>query len=138
MSCPNSNKIFDGFLFNSGLIDKNLGSSEKAFQRRRVYYTICIMLRLFIFGLLLQLKDKVWLPYVVGIVALISSINLTIFRKQDNQWWSNNFSLIMTLLLFISSILIIFKTGLSTLSIPLLFFISIFGGIFQSLIIPSC
>jgi uncharacterized membrane protein HdeD (DUF308 family) len=138
MSCPNSNKIFDNFLFNSGLIDKNLNPSEKAFQRRRVYYTICIMLRLFIFGLLLQLKDKVWLPYVVGIVALISSINLAFFRKEDNQWWSNTFSLIMNILLFVASILIIFKTGMSTLSIPLLFLISIFGGIFQSLIIQSC
>ena len=138
MSCPNSNKIFDDFLFNSGLIDKNLSPSEKAFQRRRVYYTICIMLRLFIFGLLLQFKDKVWVPYIVAIGSLIASINLAFFRKEDNQWWSNNFSLIMNILLFIASILVIFKTGLNTLSIPLLFFISIFGGIFQSLIISSC
>ena len=68
MSCPNSNKVFDNFLFKSGLIDANLSPTEKAFQRRRVYYTICVVLRLLIAGLLLQFKDKQWLPYVTAII----------------------------------------------------------------------
>ena len=138
MKCPNSNKIFDGFLFDSGLIDKNLSATDKAFQRRRVYYTICISLRLLIAGLMLQLKDKFWLPYIVALGSLIAVINLYFFRKEDNQWWSNNFSLIMNLILFIASILIIFKTGLPTVVIPLIFMLTIFGGLFQSLLIPSC
>ena len=117
MTCPNSNKIFDNFLFGSGLINNDLSPSEKAYERRRVYYTICVTLRLFIAGLLLQLRDKVWVPYVVAIASLIASINLAFFRKQDDQWWSNNFSLAMNLLLFIASVLIIFKTGLPTYSL---------------------
>lgn len=138
MKCPNSNKIFDGFLFDSGLIDKNLSPTDKAFQRRRVYYTICIALRVLIAGLMLQLKDKVWLPYIVALGSLIAVINLQFFRKEDNQWWSNNFSLIMNLLLLIVCVLIIFKTGVPTILIPLIFLLTIFGGIFQSLLTPSC
>ena len=126
MSCPNSNKIFDNFLFGSGLINNDLNPTDKAYERRRVYYTICITFRLLIAGLLLQLRDKEWVPYVVAIGSLIASINLAFFRKEDNQWWSNNFSLAMNLLLFIASLLIIFKTGLPTYSLSFIFLFSIF------------
>lgn len=139
MSCPNNNKVFDGFLFDSGLIDKNLNSTQKAYERRRVYYTICVMLRLALAGLLLQLKDKVWIPYIVAIASLYSTINLLFFRKQDSQWWSNKFQITMSILLVIAAILCIFKiNGFPTYSMSLLFFISIFGGVFQSLLNPSC
>jgi len=139
MSCPNNNKVFDGFLFDSGLIDKNLNSTQKAYERRRVYYTICVMLRLALAGLLLQLKDKVWIPYIVAIASLYSAISLLFFRKQDSQWWSNKFQGIMSILLVIASILCIFKINrFPTYSLSLLFFISIFGGVFQSLLISSC
>lgn len=138
-SCPNNNKIFDNFLFNSGLIDKNLDDSTKAYERRRIYYTICVLLRFAIAGLALQLKDKIWLPYVVGIFSLYSSINLIFLRKEDNQWWSNKYQAIISILLFISSVLIIFKVHfIPTYILSLLLFISVFGGIFQSLLNPSC
>ena len=138
MTCPNSNKIFDNFLFGSGLINNDLNPTDKAYERRRVYYTICITFRLLIAGLLLQLRDKAWVPYVVAIGSLIASINLAFFRKEDNQWWSNNFSLAMNLLLFIASLLIIFKTGLPTYSLSFIFLFSILGGVFNSLLVPSC
>jgi hypothetical protein len=138
MSCPNSNKIFDNFLYGSGLINNDLSPSEKAYERRRVYYTICVTLRLLIAGLLLQLRDKVWVPYIVAVASLIASINLAFFRKQDGQWWSNNFSLAMNVLLFIASVLIIFKTGLPTYSLSFIFLFSILGGVFNSLLVPSC
>ena len=138
-TCPNNNKIFDNFLFNSGLIDNTLNDTEKAYQRRRVYYTICITLRLFLAGLLLQLKDKKWLPYITAIISLYALISLGFFRKQDNQWWSNNFQLLIAILMFIASILLIFNVNIiPTYSLSLIFFISIFGGIFQSLLIQSC
>jgi len=138
-TCPNNNKIFDDFLFNSGLIDRNLDDISKAYQRRRVYYTICVLLRLALAGLILQLKDKWWLPYVIGIIALYSWINLLFFRKEDNQWWSNKFQATISILLFLSSILIILKPNLvPTYILSLLMFISVGGGVFQSLLIPSC
>lgn len=137
--CPNNNKVFDGFLFDSGLINKNSTPVQKAYERRRVYYTICVMLRLAIAGLLLQLKDKFWVPYVVAVASLYSAISLLFFRKQDSQWWSNKFQATMSVLLFVASLLCIFKiNGFPTYSLALLFFISIFGGVFQSLLNPSC
>ena len=135
--CPNNNKVFDKFL--SVFIDPNLSAKDSAVQRRRVYYTVCVLLRLALAGLLLQLKDKSWLPYVVGLFALYSSISLAFFRKQDNQWWSNTFQLTMSVLLVVASLLLIFKAKwLPTWILALLFFISIFGGVFQSLLVPSC
>ena len=90
-SCPNSNKIFNNFLFNSGLIDANLDNDSKAYQRRRVYYTICVFLRLALAGLVLQLKDKIWIPYLIGIFSLILSILVFI---------TSNFLFIIISLLF--------------------------------------
>ena len=138
MSCPNNNKVFDNFLFKSGLINENLDDKQKAYERRRVYYTICITIRLAIAGLLLQLKDKVWIPYVVALFSLYSFISLAFIRKQDNQWWSNKFQLIISILLLLASLLLIFKVSIPTYSLSLIFLISIFGGYFQSLLIPSC
>ena len=138
MSCPNNNKVFDNFLFKSGLINENLDDKQKAYERRRVYYTICITIRLAISGLLLQLKDIVWIPYVVALFSLYSFISLAFIRKQDNQWWSNKFQLIISILLLLASLLLIFKVSIPTYSLSLIFLISIFGGYFQSLLIPSC
>ena len=137
-TCPNNNKIFDNFLFKSGLINENLSDDDKAYQRRRVYYTICIFIRLAIAGLLLQLKDNEYLPYVIAFIYFFSIIYIRCYRKEENQWWSNKFQLGISIALFISSLLIIFKTGLPTYFFSLIFFISIFGGVFQSLLIPSC
>lgn len=135
--CPNNNKAFDKSL--SFLFDKNLSPEDMAYQRRRVYYTVCVLIRLAIAGLLLQLKDKVWVPYIVAVVSLYSIYSLGFVRKQDNQWWSNRFQLMMAILLFVDSVLIIFKVRkVPTWTMALLFFISIFGGVFQSLLIKSC
>ena len=137
-TCPNNNKIFDNFLFESGLINEKLSDVDKAYQRRRVYYTICVLIRLAIAGLLLQLKDKNYIPYIVAVIYFFSIINMSFYRKEDNQWWSNKFQLVMSISMFISSLLIIFKTGLPTYFLSLIFFLSVFGGVFQSLLIPSC
>jgi CDP-diglyceride synthetase len=135
--CPNSNKKFDSFL--SKIIDPKLSASENAYQRRRVYYTVCILIRLAIAGLLLQLKDKKWVPYVVAIISLYATINVGIYSKEDNQWWSNKFQVAISSLMFIFSVLIILKVKqIPTWSLALLMFISVFGGVFQSLLKPSC
>lgn len=138
MSCPNGNQIFDSFLYKSGLIDNNLSDSDKAFQRRRIYYTICIFIRLALAGLVLQLKDKEFLPYILALISIYPIISLGFFRKQDNQWWSNTFQLLIAIALFLSSLLLIFKVGIPTYVPALILFISVFGGVFQSLLVPSC
>ena len=138
MSCPNNNKIFDSFLFDSGLINKNLSVADKAYQRRRVYYMICILIRLAIAGLVFQLKDKKFMPYVLAVISIYPIISLGFYRKEDNQWWSNKFQLVIAIALLISSLLIIFKVGIPTYIPALILLLSVFGGVFQSLLIPSC
>ena len=138
MICPNNNKIFDKMLFKSVLIYDNLSDVDKAYQRRRVYYTICIMIRLVIAGLVLQLKDKEFMPYIIGIISIYPIISLGFYRTEDNQWWSNKFQLAISIALFISCLLIILKTQIPTYIPSLILFISVFGGVFQSLLIPSC
>jgi hypothetical protein len=138
MSCPNNNKVFDGSLFDSGLIDKNLSDADKAYQRRRVYYTICIMIRLAIAGLVLQLKDKEFMPYLLAVISIYPIISLGFYRTEDNQWWSDKFQLAIAIALLVASVLLIFKVNIPTYIPALILFISVFGGVFQSLLIPSC
>ena len=138
MSCPNNNKIFDAMLFKSGLIDNSLSDADKAYQRRRVYYTICILIRLTIAGLVLQLKDKEFMPYLLAIISIYPIISLGFYRTEDNQWWSNKFQLAISIALLISCLLLILKVQIPTYVPALILFMSVFGGIFQSLLIPSC
>ena len=136
--CPNSNKIFDNFLFKSGLIDEKLSDIDKAYERRRVYYTICVLFRLLIASLVLQLKDKTYVHFLIFIISFIAFINLGFYRKENSQWWSNYFQCIISFLLMILSLLILLKVKIPTLILPLLLYISVFGGVFQSLYKPSC
>lgn len=144
--CPNGKVSFTNFLYKSGLIDETLSDNEKAYQRRRIYYTICIFVRLAIAGLMLQYKDKVWLPYLTLIFSIFSIVNLTLYTENETkQWWSNTFQLIISISMLIISILIIMtqfniidKDIVPTYLLALLMFISVFGGVFQSLLKPSC
>lgn len=145
MSCPNGKDSFTEFLYNSGIIDKTLSDTEKAYQRRRIYYTICIFIRLAIAGLLLQLKDKIWLPYVTLVFSLFAINNLAFYKEDGKQWWSNTFQLLISILMTIVSILLINQQqydenerAIPTYLLSLIMFASVSGGVFQSLLIPSC
>jgi phosphate starvation-inducible membrane PsiE len=78
------------------------------------------------------------MPYLVFIASLIATLNILLYRKQDNQWWSNNFSTAMSILLMLASAALILKYNIPKYSIPLIFFISIAGGFIQSLQITFC
>ena len=133
--CPNGDKLFDGLFYETGLITND--ESLRSFERRRVYYLVCIMFRLFLAGLLLQLKDKEYTPYIVMFVSTLTILNLS-FRKNNKQWWSIYFQMFIAILLFIVSSLIISGTNIPTSFLSGIYYISIFGGIYQSLLIPSC
>jgi|688.fasta_scaffold328429_3 hypothetical protein len=138
MTCPNSNIIFDNFLYKTNLIDPNLNPEQKALRRKHLYYYTCIPTRLVILLLLFIFKDTIWMPYLVFIASLIATLNILLYRKQDNQWWSNNFSTAMSILLMLASAALILKYNIPKYSIPLIFFISIAGGFIQSLQITFC
>ena len=137
MVCPNSNKNIIEIFHKLGLIDKNLSPEEEATQRRRLYYTVCITFRLFLAGLLFQLKDKKWIQILVAILSGLAIVNY-LFIKKGDEWWNIYFSLFIYISLFITSILILLGTKITTYALPFIFFFSIFSGIFKSMTRPSC
>ena len=82
------------------------------------------------------------------IFALFSAINLYKNLNITSQWWSKKFQLVISLLIFIIGIIslyfiinkkeVIIFNILFVKLIPILLFISLFGRIFQSLLIDFC
>jgi len=133
--CPNDDPQFQKLLENIGMLNK---TEDTVLQRRRIYYTICIFVRLAIAGLVFQLREKKWMPYAIGVVALLSIAKLyTSIKDPGNQWWSKRFALVIAILLLLSAILIKYEKIPS--SIPsILIVIGVVGGGVQSLFIKAC
>jgi len=137
MVCPNSNKNVIENLHKIGLIDRNLSPEEEATQRRILYYTVCITFRLFLFGLLFQLRDKKYMQIFVAILSGIAVLNY-LFLTKGNEWWNIYFSLFIYISMFVVSILILLGVKITTYSLPFIFLFAIFSGIFKSMTRPSC
>ena len=138
MVCPNSNKnVIDAF-HKIGLLDKDLSPEDEASQRRRLYYTVCITFRLFLAGLLFQLRNKKSVQILVAILSGLAILNYIFFKRKGDEWWNIYFSLAIYIGLFITSILILLGVKITTYALPFIFFFSIFSGIFKSMTRPSC
>jgi membrane-associated HD superfamily phosphohydrolase len=138
MVCPNSNKnVIDAF-HKIGLLDKDLSPEDEASQRRRLYYTVCITFRLFLAGLLFQLRNKKSVQILVAILSGLAILNYIFFKRKGDEWWNIYFSLAIYVALFITSILILLGVKITTYALPFIFFFSIFSGIFKSMTRPSC
>jgi len=135
MSCPNNDPRFDAFLFKSGLIDPE--SPDTAYQRRRVYYTICIMLRLLLAGLVFQLKDHEYIPFIVGLAAILTIVNLYPRINSTRQWWSIKYQFFISLILLLSCVLVYFKKIRSDI-IAFILYASVIGGVALSFFVKSC
>lgn len=134
MSCPNSDPSFDKML--SSFV--NIHSSNYPIVRKRIYYFICVVVRVILYSLVAYYKDAKYTPYIVGIFSILSVLQLS-KKTQNKQWWSKKFQLIMSILITLVCILLIFKVeGIKTAFLPLLLFISLFGGIAQSLFVTFC
>ena len=142
--CPNSDPNFDKILSKLGM---NTTSKNYPETRKKIYYFICIVVRLILYSLVIFYKDKVWLHYSLFFISLFAIYNLYTSisnNKSNNQWWSKKFQLIISILLAISSLIIIIQNKLNTtfklntVILPLLLFISLFGGILQSLFVKFC
>tara|TARA_B110000208_G_C11537750_1_gene346794 strand:- start:113 stop:505 length:393 start_codon:yes stop_codon:yes gene_type:complete len=130
MVCPNYELNTNKFL-------ESLGIKPTPMNRTRIFYTICIMVRLLIAGIVLQLKNKVWLPYVVFIISLITSYRL--FKNlRGNWWWSRSFHLIVSMLLVLISFLLIIKKLNNPELIAYLLYFDVLGGLIYSLGVTRC
>ena len=141
--CPNSDINFNKTL------DKLFGNHTPQ-TRKKVFYLICIVVRLFLYSLVYVYKDSKWMPYVLTILSAFSMYHLYSDIKNNvnnnRQWWSKKFELIISILVFLSSLTLIIQrligtpkdNQISTKIPPILLFISLFTGIFQSFFITFC
>ena len=136
--CPNSDPNFDKILYKF----TSIHSSNYPIFRKKVYYFICIVIRLILYSLITYYKNKAFIPPLILLFSTFTSYHLyndIYIIKNNKQWWSKSFQFIISILLMIVSILLLFKVkNISTNIIPLLLFISLFGGIIQSLFIDFC
>ena len=90
MSCPNSNKNVIETFHKLGLLDTNLSPEDEASQRRRLYYTVCITFRLFLAGLLFQLRNTIIkFSYEIGLLDRSCSSPVPrwqIYSKHKLRW----------------------------------------------------
>lgn len=113
---------------------KKIGLNDDPVTREITFYGVCILVRFAIATLVLLNYKKKWLPYLVLILAAFACINL--WRNLDgSQWWSRRFQFIMALLLVLYSILLIVDSRSNPIILPILLYISLFGGLVQSLFI---
>jgi hypothetical protein len=141
--CPNSDINFNKIL------DKLFGNHSVE-TRKKIFYLICITVRLFLYSLVYLYKDSKFIPYLLSIFSAFSIYHLYSDIKNNvnnnRQWWSKKFEFIISILVFISSLTLIIQrvngiskeNQISTSIAPILLFISLFTGIFQSFFITFC
>ena len=132
--CPNSDPNFDKVM--SRFFD--ITASDYPEKRKMVYYTICIWVRLALYTYIYKHKDEKYIPYLVGILALGAIVNLQgSITNPGNQRWSKRFDLLISVLLLISCIGVV-NGKIDSVYIPGLLYISLIGGIIQSLNVKFC
>ena len=138
MSCPNSDPNFDATLNN--FVD--IKSSNYANTRMALFYFVCIWVRYALYTLVYFHRDNYYIPFIVAISSLISIVNLSSTLVTDPKtyfrpWWSKTFQLINAIIIVIVCYLVHYKL-IKSIYIPMLLFISLAGGVIQSLFINFC
>ena len=129
MKCPNSDKDTLNAV-------KKMGLVPTVKNRMILFYTLCIVLRVFIAGLAYHFRDSYWLPYLVIVISLYTGYRIS-KNLNGNEWWSRKFHLMITMLLTIVSVLIILNK-VDGKYISYLLYLDVFVGFTQSLLITRC
>ena len=76
--CPNSDPGFDKIM--SKWFD--ITSNDYPSNRKKVYYGVCIWVRLILFSLVFYYREYKYMPYILGVFSIFSIIHYkTIFRR---------------------------------------------------------
>lgn len=137
---PNFTKILAKLFYNDDV------SKITPQIRQDIFSCICVPLRIFLFFMIYLLRNQYWIYYITAIFSFMAIILLLQQKmnknNQEKQWWSKSFQLIMAILVFFFSLnmIINFKNLNNSYRyiVPLLLFISLLGGVFQSLFIDFC
>jgi uncharacterized membrane protein YiaA len=105
--------------------------------KKELFFKVCIIVRFILYIIVyLNINNNI-VYYLILLLALFSSYNLSsdLIKGNNNQWWSKKFQLVISLSIIIIYIVQIFINNSIRVLIPLLLMISLFGGIFQRLLI---
>lgn len=133
MSCPNGNKSFNKVL------KKLLGHDPTPSDRKKIFYFVCIIVRLCLLLILYKYKDHPVIQYSALILSIFAIYHLSMSIKDDpdTQWWSRKFQLVMACLLALAAVLIIYNK-IDSIYLSILFGASLLGGFLKSLTITFC
>lgn len=140
--CPiNINNGFENILFKLNLLNKN--SSTLNQDRERLFYYICIPIRILIalFFLFLYFKNNFETQKQLSLFAIFITfftfahlLSKEFSNSDCTQWWSNKFEIFLIFIAFIISLYSYFNSkDYCMLSLFIIMLISIIAGIIQSL-----
>lgn len=130
--CPN----FASSFFTRNVLDR-LGLNTPD-ARKFLYLGPCVLTRFGLYTLVYKFCDRNWMIYIVtAISAIILIIQFATNDIDSPQWWSASFVFGMTLVIFISCLLVLLKK-IKSRWIPLLLYGSLIGGMVQSLRTDFC
>lgn len=129
--CPNGNPDF------YDMFDSIVGNHTPE-TRRRLYYGVCIPIRLSIFFLLLVSHRNKILLAIVSILALIEFFRKgSRWNEPSRQWWSVRLQTVMAAMIFVVCSGALFGK-IDSVWLPRLWLLSIFVGIAQNVRTPIC
>jgi hypothetical protein len=132
--CPNSDPNFDKVM--SRFFD--ITAKDYPSKRKLVYYGVCIWVRLVLYTLIYYYRDHKFMPYIIGLLSIGAIGNLWgSITNPGKQWWSKRFDLVISIILLMSCIGVILNK-IPSIVIPVLLYISLVGGIIQSMFINFC
>lgn len=138
MNCPNYDPVFQETL-------RNLLQTEPTPSlRRQIYYTVCIFLRFAIAGYIFSLgianSPSKTPMYILSALGLISMYILTTGLKRDShpEWWSKKFQLVNAVLVSGLALYSLFSNHFLYKEIGMVLFVSVVGGVLQSMFHTSC
>ncbi len=120
------------------ILESNMTNSDPEFNKiignrtpyeRSVLFIVCVMTRALLYSGVYVYREKRWVPFLVGVLSLISFIQLN-RPTLNRQWWSKKFQALMSFLVVLACIAVYFKR-VDPKSIPTLLFISLLGGVLQ-------
>ncbi len=132
--CPNSDPNFDKVM--ARWFD--ITSKDYPSNRKKVYYGVCIWVRLILFTIIFYYRKHKYTPYILAGFSLLSIYHYSgNIKNPGRQWWSKRFDLAIAVCLLISTVLVIMKK-IDPIVMPLILYTSLFGGILQSFFIKFC
>lgn len=130
--CPNSDPAF------VPIFTRLLGHEPTPEERRKFYYSVCIVVRVVLLGIVIAFHKNVVVQGLVGLAGLVTVVRLAqSIRTPGEQWFSKRFQWLIGVCLVMSSGLAIAQKAPTWIS-PVVLFASILGGILQSLWVSFC